>query len=706
MLTTISENEILEEGNTNQDDLIGLLDKILKEQSSLKKGNLVIHSEYGLGRFSGLETIRVGDRESDFLRIEYRDNASLLVPVENCDLITKYGEQNFSVRLDSLGSKTWSEKKLRIRKKIKNIAGKLIATASARKLERAQIFTVDEGEYGEFCDDFQFEPTPDQLRAVEEIRADLSRGVAMDRLLCGDVGYGKTEVAMRAAFMVAAGNNRAQVVLAVPTTLLCRQHYDKFLGRFKNTDLVIESLSRYSSKSEMEKTIVGLENGLVDILICTHVIFTKKIKFKNLGLIIIDEEQKFGVEQKEKIKELEIGSHMLSMTATPIPRTLQMAMAGIRDMSLIATAPLNRNNVVTIVADYSDAQIREAIERELGRDGRVFIVVPRIIDIGEIRAKLKITLPDLEYYVIHGRMSSEESGKIMDEFYEGVRKVLVATTIVENGIDIPLANTLIVYRANNFGLAQLYQLRGRVGRDREQGFAYMITKKTEVITETARRRLEIIEAIDSLGAGFAISSEDMEIRGGGNILGESQTGHMREIGIELYNSMLEESLKNHRRQQSDPTADLESDFYPEIKLDLQSTIPRDYIDSANMRIKFYRKIAAVRNAGDMEKIREELEKEGGGAMPESISNLMEISILRTQCRHLNIQKLMSKNSDMVVIFYKNTFKNPERLLDYIVHHRDAVKLHPDGSLLFHRDSKLGVAENAENVINILTNLSE
>ncbi|MDR2777254.1 MAG: DEAD/DEAH box helicase, partial [Rickettsiales bacterium] len=464
-VATILENDILGNEGTDQSNLAGFLDRILKEQFSIKSGNLVIHSDYGLGKFVGLETIRVNGGESDFIKIEYRDSTSLLVPVENCDLITKYGEYDPSLRLDSLGSRSWVEKRARVREKIRNIASKLIATASARKLKRAQIFTVNDGEYCEFCNDFQFEPTPDQLRAVEDIKGNLSSGVVMDRLLCGDVGYGKTEVAARAAFIVAGSEGRGQVALVVPTTLLCRQHYDKFLERFRNTGLVIRSLSRYNSKSEVNRIKMELEEGLVDIVICTHVIFSRKIKFKNLGLVIVDEEQRFGVDQKEKLKELELNSHVLSMTATPIPRTLQMAMAGIRDMSLIATAPPNRNSVLTVVSEYGDSRMREAIERELARNGRVFIVVPRIVDIGEIKARLKTSMPDLEYYVIHGRMSSEESGRIMNEFYDGVRKVLIATTIVENGIDIPLANTLIIYRANNFGLAQLYQLRGRVGRD-------------------------------------------------------------------------------------------------------------------------------------------------------------------------------------------------------------------------------------------------
>ncbi|MDR1495241.1 MAG: transcription-repair coupling factor, partial [Rickettsiales bacterium] len=454
--------------------------------------------------------------------------------------------------------------------------------------------------------------------------------------------------------------------------------------------------------SETKEIESNLENGLVDILICTHTIFTGNVRFKNLGLVIVDEEQRFGVNQKEKLKELEINSHVLSMSATPIPRTLQMVMAGIRDMSLIATPPANRNNVLTIVSEYRDEQLREALERELARDGRAFIVVPRIVDIGEIRTRLKITMPNLEYYVIHGRMSSEESGKIMNDFYDGIRKVLIATTIVENGIDIALANTLIVYRANHFGLAQLYQLRGRVGRNRTQGYAYLTIKKTEMISESAKKRLEIIGAIDSLGAGFVISSEDMEIRGAGNILGESQTGHMKEIGIELYNSMLEKSIENHRNRNTDSNPEQEWDFSPEIKLNLSDTIPSSYVDNVNIRIKFYRKMATIRDADDRKKIEEELERDYG-EIPENIRNLLDISLLKARCKRINIHKLALRDDGLLVCFYRNIFRNPDKLLNYVVQHRNSVKLSRE-NLLFGLDPGAAAIENGERVVSILESL--
>jgi transcription-repair coupling factor (superfamily II helicase) len=465
---------------------------------------------------------------------------------------------------------------------------------------------------------------------------------------------------------------------------------------------VIRSLFRYNSKSETEKIEEDLASGRVDIVICTHRIFSGNVKFKNLGLVIVDEEQRFGVAQKEQLKEMEINSHVLSMSATPIPRTLQMVMAGIRDMSLLTTPPANRSNVLTLVSEYRDELLKEALERELARDGRVFIVVPRIVDIGEIRVKLKMVMPDLEYYVIHGRMSSEESSKIMNEFYDGTRKVLVATTIVENGIDVPLANTLLVYRANHFGLAQLYQLRGRVGRNITQGYAYLTTKKTEAISVTAQRRLEIIGAIDKLGAGFVISSEDMELRGAGNLLGESQTGHMREVGLELYNSMLEQALENHRNLNGSSPQE-EWDFSPEIKLNLPSTIPPEYIASVSIRIKFYRRIASLHSVEERAALEEELRRDYG-EIPESISNLLGASLAKARCRKINVQRLALRSDGLLVCFHRNIFRNPEKLMHYVTQHRDSVKLSQD-NILFHIDHSKPPLENAGLVIGLLEMLS-
>lgn len=676
------------------------INKIIKEHNTFKKNDLVIHTEYGLGKFIGLESIEINDTKNDLIRIEYRNNAYLLVPVENCDSITKYSDYNESIKLDSLNSKNWSEKKTKIKKQLKNIARQLIETAKIRKLKQAQVFTVNEGEYIEFCKDFPFEPTIDQLKATEEILKDLSSGFVMDRLLCGDVGYGKTEVAIRAAFVVVNNKYKAQVALIAPTTLLCKQHYEKFIERFKNTDINIKSLSRYNSTKEIKEIKNGLADGSIDIVIGTQSLLGKNIKFKNLGLVIIDEEQRFGVNQKEKLKSLKINTHLLSLSATPIPRTLQMSMYGIKDMSLLITPPMNRNNINTIVCEYEDNIIKEAIEAEISNNGRVFFVVPRITDIKEVEARLKLSMPDLKYCIVHGKMDNESCEDIMDKFYNGIYKVLISTTIVENGIDIPTANTIIIYKANDFGLAQLYQLRGRVGRNNNHSYAYLTTKKTDVISDTAKKRLEIIGSIDSLGAGFMISSNDMEIRGAGNILGEAQTGHMREIGIELYNQMLNDAIKSSKNDATDFIE--EYDFSPEIKFGISTIIPSEYIQNINMKIKYYRRIANVSSMEEIDIIKKELET-GYGTLPESLENLLKISWIKIQCKKFNIVKISVFNKNILINFYRNVCENSDKLIDYVVSHPSIFKFINDG-IIFFTNSKKNIFENVEDLFEILSNI--
>lgn len=693
----VLKEEDFENEQISSDNPSNSINKIIKEHNTFKKNDLVIHIEYGLGKFVGLESIKLNGIENDLIRIEYRNNTSLLVPVENCDCITKYSEYNESIKLDSLNSKNWSEKKLRIKKQLKNIAKQLVETAKIRKLKQAQIFTVNEGEYDEFCKDFQLEPTADQIKATKEILDDLSSGVVMDRLLCGDVGYGKTEVAIRAAFSVANNIHKAQVAVIVPTTLLCKQHYEKFLERFRNTNLNIKTLSRYVSYREAKEIKKGLADGSIDIVIGSHSLLGKDIKFKNLGLVIVDEEQKFGVNQKEKLKTLKLSAHMLSMSATPIPRTLQMSMYGIKDMSLLTTPPSNRNNVNTIVCEYNDSIIKEAVESELDRNGRVFFVVPRITDIKELEARIKLSMPELQYCVIHGKIDSKSSEDIMNKFYNGVYKVIISTTIIENGIDIPTANTIIVYKANNFGLAQLYQLRGRVGRNNSQGYAYLTTKRTDKISDVAKKRLEIIGSIDSLGAGFVISSNDMEIRGAGNILGEAQTGHIKEVGIELYNQMLNDAIKSSKNDLADFIE--EYDFSPEIKLGISAVIPNDYVENINMKIKYYRRIANLNSKQEIDNIKNELEAEYG-TLPESLINLLKISAVKIQCKKFNIQKLFLNNGNIFANFYRNICYNSDKLIAYAIAHPTILKL-IEGGIVFFVDTKKDIFENVENMFLLL-----
>lgn len=694
----ISEGELLGSEIDNQ-GFTKSIERIIKEHNSLKKNDLVIHMEYGLGKFIGLETIEIDSIKNDLIRIEYGNNTSLLIPVENCDLLKKYSDFNENIKLDSLNSKTWSEKKSRIKKRIRDIAKKLIEFAATRKLKKAQVFIANDGEYEEFCNDFEFEATKDQISATKDIRDDLSSGIIMDRLLCGDVGYGKTEIAMRAAFIVTNNREKAQVAVITPTTLLCKQHYDKFIERFKNTDINIRSLSRYNSKIETKEIKNDLNNGKIDIIIGTHSLLNDGIKFRNLGLIIVDEEQRFGVGQKEKLKELRLNVHILSMSATPIPRTLQMSMSGIKDLSLITTPPLNRNNIETIVCEYDDDKIKEIIENEIKRDGLIFFVVPRITDIREAEARLKLSMPNLKYCIVHGQMKNEKTNEIMEKFYNGDFRVLIATTIIENGIDIPRANTIIIYRANNFGLAQLYQLRGRVGRDKMQGYAYLTVKKTEKLSEEAHKRLNIIGAIKELGAGFIISSNDMEIRGAGNILGEAQTGHIKEIGIELYNQLLKEAVESIKDE--DDTIN-EQEFSPEIKLGISTIIPSNYIDNVNIKIKYYRLIADITNSKEAEEIQSEIENEYG-SITESLKNLLDISLIKIECKKLNIQKITYNSGKIIICFYKNKFANPDNLIKYVLSHPSIVKFKGE-QLVFFTNKNLEIIENVNNILKLLKNI--
>jgi transcription-repair coupling factor (superfamily II helicase) len=665
----VQENDLLDEkldGN--------FLAKVIKEQNTFKPNDLVIHTDYGLGKFIGLESIRKNNRENDFLKIEYRDSSFLLIPVENCDLITRYGNYNENINLDKLSnSASWIEKKQHAKKKILEYAEQLIDMDTKRRLQQAQTYSVEDNELEEFCNQCGFEATIDQKRAVDDIKKDLKSGKAMDRLLCGDVGFGKTEVALRTSFIITNSKNKGQVAIIAPTTLLCRQHYKKFTERFSITDVKIASLSRFNTAKDNVKIKKMLENGEIDLIIGTHSLLGKNIKFKNLGLVIVDEEQAFGVRQKERLKELKMGCHFLSMSATPIPRTLQMSMGGIRDFSIIATPPLDRINVETIVMKYDDEKIKNAIELEIKRNGRVFFVVPRITDIREVEIKLNTLMPELKYCSLHGQMNKDYTDKMMNDFYDGKYKLLISTTIVENGLDISFANTIIIYRANNFGLAQLYQLRGRVGRSNVQAYAYLTIKKNEPVSGLSEKRLKIIEDIKTLNSGFVIASEDMDIRGAGNLLGEAQSGHVREVGIELYNQMFRDAIKSCKINKEFLT----KDFSPEIKLGLSTAIPSEYIKNVNIKMKYYRRIADVESVMDKEKIEKELIREYG-VMPQNVITLLKISEIKILCKKLNIQTLEKKNNEIWMTFFQNKFERVGELIGFTTENAGRVVLKQNG----------------------------
>lgn len=695
------------------------LEKILREQIDLKIGDLVVHRDYGLGRFIGLETIGKytdGGISNDYLKIEYANTTHLFVPIEDFDLITRYGEFNEDTILDKLGSEKWAIKRNKVKEKLELIAQDLIKIAGLRQLSKAPILVPNENEYKEFCARFEYTETDDQLKSIKDVENDFQKGVPADRLICGDVGFGKTEVALRAAFIAASSEkNAVQVAIVVPTTLLCKQHYNLFKERFKYTALNVGTISRLTSASQNKKVKEDLAQGKVDIVIGTHALLSNTIKFKNLGLLIVDEEQRFGVKQKEKLKEISAGIHLLTLSATPIPRTLQMAMTGIRELSLITTPPIDRLNINTYVMNFDEVVLGEAIKREINRNGKVMIVVPRISDIPGVEMKLKDILcikknhskdkfPKCEesktedcYKVAHGQMLSNKLDTIINDFYDGKFKILIATTIVENGLDIPDANTIIIYKANKFGLSQLHQLRGRVGRGKKMAYAYLTTNQNETITENAERRLKAIKEIQDVGGGFAIASSDMDIRGSGNIVGEEQSGFIRETGVELYNQLLIESVQKLKNGNNFST--IEYDFSPQIKLNISTSIGENYINDIVLRLSYYRKLANIKTEEERKSIIAELENRFGKA-PQEIYNLLEIAKIKDLCKQCNISRLELNGDNLDIYFYNDKYKNPDYLIQIIK--QGKAKMKKQSVLSFVLIGK--IFERIENILIKLNNM--
>lgn len=684
--------KLLDSENSNSREL----EKLMREQNNLNIGDLVIHKDYGLGRFVGLETINMKELRNDYLKIEYANNSNLFIPIEDFDLVSRYSDYNSDIVLDKLSSEKWALKKKRIKEKLESIAKDLIKIASFRKLSKAPILVPNENEYREFCARFEYTETKDQLKAINDVEKDLSKGVPADRLICGDVGFGKTEVALRASFIAAnSDGNGVQVALISPTTLLCRQHYNLFKERFKYTGINVATISRLTSQFENKKTREKLENGGVDIIIGTHALLSDKIKFKNLGLLIIDEEQRFGVKQKEKLKEIGNGIHLISLSATPIPRTLQMAMTGIRDLSLITTPPVDRLNINTYVMDFDEMVLREAINRELNRKGKIIIVAPRISDISQIELKLKNTLKSVKYNIAHGQMSSNNLDRIVNNFYDGQFQILIATTIIESGLDIPGVNTIIIYRADRFGLSQLHQLRGRVGRGKEKAYAYLTTNSTDTISVNAKKRLKSIESIQEVGGGFAIASDDMEIRGSGNIVGEEQSGHIKEIGVELYNQMLVEAV-NKIKNKGCLNA-YEYDFSPQIKLNVSTTIMEEYINDISLRLKYYKKLSDIKNETEKKEILLELENRFG-KIPDEIYNILEITKIKNLCKNIGITNLEINNDTINIKFFNDNFSNPDYLIKLIQEGKAKMKKQ---NILNFFVKKISLFDDIEKILNDL-----
>jgi transcription-repair coupling factor (superfamily II helicase) len=654
----------------------------LSELSALSPGDLVVHVDHGIGRFEGLKTIEVQGAPHDCLLLIYAGNDRLFLPVENIELLTRYGAEDNGSQLDRLGGGAWQAKKARLKERIREIAEDLIKTAAARELKAGDILPPPDGAFDEFCARFPYEETEDQLSAIEAVLADLQKGRPMDRLICGDVGFGKTEVALRTAFVAAL--NGKQVAVVVPTTLLSRQHFATFEARFKGLPLRIAQASRLVGRKEIDRVKEGLAAGDIDIVIGTHALLTGNIKFRDLGLLIIDEEQHFGVKHKERLKELRANVHVLTLTATPIPRTLQLALSGVRELSLITTPPLDRLAVRTYISQFDPVIIRESLLREHFRGGQSFYVVPRITDLTEIGEFLRENVPEVKFRAAHGRMAPTELEDIMSGFYDRKFDVLLSTTIVESGLDIPTANTLIIHRADMFGLAQLYQLRGRVGRSKQRAYAIFTTPPNRTLTETAERRLKVLQSLDSLGAGFTLASHDLDLRGGGNLLGEEQSGNIREVGYELYQSMLEEAVVKMRT--GEEMQEAEGQWSPQINVGTSVLIPEKYVSDLQVRLGLYRRLADLHEQSDLEAFGAELH-DRFGRLPDEVNHLLEVVSIKMLCRSANVANVDSGPKGVVLGFRKDIFPNPPALVQWISGQGTLAKLRPDMKLVILRTWK-------------------
>jgi len=649
-------------------------ERFLTEASQLAEGDLVVHVEHGIGQFHGLQTLTLGEAPHDCLRLIYADGDKLFVPVENLELLSRYGAAEGKLHLDKLGSASWQSRRARLKDRITEMAGELLKIAAERKLKAGPQMRLVPGLYNEFCARFPYQETDDQEKAIDEVVDDLGSGRAMDRLVCGDVGFGKTEVALRAAFVaVMAGY---QVAVVVPTTLLARQHHATFEKRFEGLPVKIAQLSRFVGTKAAREAKDGIDSGKVDIVVGTHALLAKDINFKNLGLLIVDEEQHFGVVHKERLKQLKADVHVLTLTATPIPRTLQMSLVGVKDLSLIATAPVDRLAVRTFVTPFDSVTLREAIRREQLRGGQSYFVCPRVSDLERNHKRLKELVPEARFAVAHGQMTPKELETIMGGFYDGEIDVLISTTIVESGLDIPNVNTMIVYRSDMFGLSQLYQLRGRIGRSKARAYAYLTLPPGKKVTPTALRRLEVLSSLDTLGAGFSIASHDLDIRGAGNLLGTEQSGHIREVGVELYQQMLEEAVAALRAEREGGTAVAHATWTPEINIGTAVLIPEEYVRDLDVRLGLYRRIAALEDREEIENLRVELD-DRFGEPPIEVENLLEIIGIKALCRTAGIAKLDAGPRGGIVTFREDNFVNPGGLVDWIASQAATVKLRPD-----------------------------
>jgi transcription-repair coupling factor (superfamily II helicase) len=651
-------------------------DAFLAELAALTPGDLVVHMDHGIGRYIGLQSIPVGQSPHDCVALEYAGGDKLYVPVENIDVLSRYGSESEFVALDRLGGEGWQKRRARLKERIREIAHELLKTAALRALRQAPVLAPEAASYDQFVDRFPWAETEDQDAAIDDVLKDLSEGRPMDRLVCGDVGFGKTEVALRAAFVAAMAGH--QVAVIAPTTLLARQHFTNFSERFAGFPLQVGRLSRLVGDKEARATKAGLADGTVDVVIGTHALLAKSLQFKRLGLVIVDEEQRFGVNHKETLKQLRASVHVLTLTATPIPRTLQMAMSGLRELSTIQTAPVDRLAVRTYVMEWDDMVMREALLREHHRGGQSFIVVPRIADMEEVEKWLRETMPEVRFVTAHGQMAASEVEERMGAFYEKKYEVLLSTTIVESGLDIPSANTIIIHRADRFGLAQLYQLRGRVGRAKLRAYAYLTTPVDTQLSEVAEKRLKVLGDLDSLGAGFQLASHDLDIRGAGNLLGDEQSGHIREVGFELYQSMLEDAIHAAKAGEIG-LARQRSALSPQLTVDAPIMIPEDYVPDLAVRMALYRRLNDAEDAQEVESLSAEM-IDRFGPLPAPTANLVKLIQIKRQAIEANIAKIDVGAKGTLVAFHNDRFPDPAGLIAYAERLTGTIKLRPDSKI--------------------------
>ncbi len=703
-LAVVSEQDLLGERISRPPRRRKRGEEYIAEATELAQGDLVVHQEYGIGRYDGLETITAVDAPHDCLRLIYDGEEKLFLPVENIDVLSRFGTETAGISLDRLGGTSWQTRKARAKQRIRDMAGELVRIAAERRLRAAADLVPSGGEWDEFCARFPYAETEDQARAIADVLEDLASGKPMDRLICGDAGFGKTEVALRAAFVAAMSGT--QVAVVVPTTLLARQHFRTFSERFRGFPVRVAQLSRMVPAKEAAEIRKGMADGSVNIVIGTHALLAKSIAFADLGLLVIDEEQHFGVAHKEKLKQLRAEVHVLTLTATPIPRTLQLALTGVREMSVIATPPVDRLSVRTFIMPFDGVVVREAIQRERFRGGQVFCVVPRIEDLSRAAERLGNIVPEARIVQAHGRLAPTELERVMTEFGDGKYDVLLSTNIVESGLDMPAVNTLIVHRADMFGLSQLYQLRGRVGRGKQRGYSYLTWPANHRLTPAAEKRLTVIQTLDSIGAGFTIASHDLDIRGAGNLLGDEQSGHIREVGIELYQQMLEDAVAELSAEKGRARA-ADREWTPNINLGLPVLIPEEYVPDLPVRLGLYRRIGALGSDAENEAMAAEL-VDRFGPLPPEVDNLLQVVALKRACREAGVEKLEAGPKGMVLQFRANAFRNPAGLIAWLGSKQAqrgaaGIKLRPDHKLAIVRE--MTVAERVRTAGEVLAQLN-